>query len=277
MDLHDLLTLAAGAHPLQLHICPFACDVAMSRTLVLLRHGQSQWNLDNRFTGWVDVALTEQGRAEAAHAGRLLREAGLQFDSAHTSVLKRAIQTLNTALSELDQDWLPVAKSWRLNERHYGGLQGLNKAETAARHGEEQVKLWRRSYDIPPPPMEISDPGHPTNDRRYAGLDRQVLPASESLATTLERVLPYWHDAIAPQLKAGQVVLVTAHGNSLRALYKYLHQVSNADILELNIPTGIPLLFELDDGLVVRSSRYLGDADAARQAAEAVANQGQAH
>jgi len=248
----------------------------MSRTLVLLRHGQSQWNLDNRFTGWVDVELTEQGRAEAAHAGQLLCGEGLQFDAVHTSVLKRAIHTLNIALAELGQDWLPVTKSWRLNERHYGGLQGLNKAETAAKHGEEQVKIWRRSYDIPPPLMDIYDPDHPANDRRYAALDRQVLPSSESLATTLERVLPYWHDAIAPQLKAGQNVLVTAHGNSLRALYKYLHKVSNEAILELNIPTGIPLLFELGDDLSVRSSRYLGDADAARKAAEAVAHQGQA-
>jgi len=248
----------------------------MPHTLVLLRHGQSQWNLENRFTGWVDVELTEQGRQEALDAGRLMREEGLRFDLAHTSVLKRAIHTLNVALAELDQDWLPVAKTWRLNERHYGALQGLNKAETAARHGEEQVKLWRRSYDIPPPPMAAHDPGHPANDRRYAGLDRQVLPAAESLALTLERVLPYWHDVIAPQLKAGQTVLVTAHGNSLRALYKYLHNVSNAAILELNIPTGIPLLFELDDNLGVLSSRYLGDAEAAKAAAEAVAHQGQA-
>ena len=173
----------------------------MTRRLVLLRHGQSQWNLDNRFTGWVDVDLTEQGRREAAAAGRLMREEGLQFDVAHTSVLKRAIHTLQGALAELEQDWLPVNKSWRLNERHYGGLQGLDKAETAAKHGEEQVKVWRRSYDIPPPPMDLEDPGHPIHDRRYAGLDRNALPGTESLATTLDRVLPYWHDAIAPQLK----------------------------------------------------------------------------
>jgi len=248
----------------------------MSRPLVLLRHGQSQWNLENRFTGWVDVDLSEQGRTEAAQAGRLMRDEGLRFDSAHTSVLKRAIQTLNAALAELDQEWLPVAKTWRLNERHYGALQGLDKAETAAKHGEAQVKLWRRSYDLPPPPMDAADPGHPANDRRYATLDRKVLPASESLATTLDRVLPYWHDAIAPQLKAGQTVLVAAHGNSLRALYKYLNNISNEAILELNIPTGIPLLFELDDALNVLSSRYLGDPEAARQAAEAVARQGQA-
>jgi 2,3-bisphosphoglycerate-dependent phosphoglycerate mutase len=182
-----------------------------------------------------------------------MREEGLQFDVAHTSVLKRAIHTLQGALAELEQDWLPVNKSWRLNERHYGGLQGLDKAETAAKHGEEQVKVWRRSYDIPPPPMELEDPGHPIHDRRYAGLDRNALPGTESLATTLDRVLPYWHDAIAPQLKDGKTVLVTAHGNSLRALYKYLNNVSREEILELNIPTGIPLLFELNDDLTVQS------------------------
>ena len=248
----------------------------MTRKLVLLRHGQSQWNLENRFTGWVDVDLTAQGRAEAAAAGKVIREEGLRFDVAHTSTLKRAIRTLNLALGELDQDWLPVHKSWRLNERHYGALQGLDKAETAARHGEDQVKTWRRSYDIPPPPMAADDPGHPANDPRYAGLDRNALPATESLATTLERVLPYWHDAIAPDLKAGRTVLVAAHGNSLRALYKYLNEVSKEDILELNIPTGIPLLFELDDELKVQSYRYRGDPEAARRAAEAVANQGKA-
>ena len=248
----------------------------MSRTLVLLRHGQSEWNLSNRFTGWVDVDLTEQGRAEAASAGKLMKDEGLKFDVAYTSVLKRAIHTLQGALKEMDQDWLPVHKSWRLNERHYGALQGLDKAETAAKHGEEQVKIWRRSYDIPPPPMEAADPGHPAQDRRYAMLDRNALPATESLATTLERVLPYWHDAIAPALKDGKTVLVTAHGNSLRALYKYLNHVSKEEILELNIPTGIPLLFELDDQLQVKSFRYLGDPEAAKRAAEAVANQGKA-
>ncbi|MDQ1119127.1 MULTISPECIES: 2,3-diphosphoglycerate-dependent phosphoglycerate mutase [Pseudoxanthomonas] len=248
----------------------------MSRTLVLLRHGQSEWNLSNRFTGWVDVDLTEQGRAEAAAAGKLMKDEGLKFDVAYTSVLKRAIHTLQGALKEMDQDWLPVHKSWRLNERHYGALQGLDKAETAAKHGEEQVKIWRRSYDIPPPPMEAADPGHPAQDRRYAMLDRNALPATESLATTLERVLPYWHDAIAPALKDGKTVLVTAHGNSLRALYKYLNHVSKEEILELNIPTGIPLLFELDDQLQVKSFRYLGDPEAAKRAAEAVANQGKA-
>jgi 2,3-bisphosphoglycerate-dependent phosphoglycerate mutase len=248
----------------------------VSRTLVLLRHGQSEWNLSNRFTGWVDVDLTEQGRAEAAAAGKLMKDEGLKFDVAYTSVLKRAIHTLQGALKEMDQDWLPVHKSWRLNERHYGALQGLDKAETAAKHGEEQVKIWRRSYDIPPPPMEAADPGHPAQDRRYAMLDRNALPATESLATTLERVLPYWHDAIAPALKDGKTVLVTAHGNSLRALYKYLNHVSKEEILELNIPTGIPLLFELDDQLQVKSFRYLGDPEAAKRAAEAVANQGKA-
>ncbi len=248
----------------------------MTRKLVLLRHGQSQWNLENRFTGWVDVDLTEQGRAEAAAGGRLMREEGLRFDVAYTSTLKRAIRTLNLALGELDQDWIPVHKSWRLNERHYGALQGLDKAETAARHGEEQVKIWRRSYDIPPPAMDASDAGHPANDPRYTGLDRNALPSTESLATTLDRVLPYWHDAIAPSLKSGKTVLVAAHGNSLRALYKYLNDVSREEILELNIPTGIPLLFELDDELKVVSHRYLGDPEAAARAAAAVANQGKA-
>lgn len=248
----------------------------MSATLVLLRHGQSQWNLDNRFTGWVDVPLTEQGRAEAAAAGVLMREEGLRFDAAHTSVLKRAIHTLNLALETMGQDWLPVTKTWRLNERHYGALQGLDKAETAARHGDAQVKVWRRSYDIPPPPLALDDPGHPAGDRRYAGLDARTLPATESLASTLDRVLPYWFDAIAPQLKAGRTVLVAAHGNSLRALYKFLNGVPDEEIVELNIPTGIPLRFELDDALNVKSYRYLGDEEAARKAAEAVANQAKA-
>jgi len=248
----------------------------MTHKLVLLRHGQSQWNLDNRFTGWVDVDITEQGRNEAIKAGELMRDEGLKFDVAHTSVLKRAIRTMYAALEVMDQLWLPVTKTWRLNERHYGALQGLDKAETTALHGEDQVKIWRRSYDIPPPPMPSDDPGHPRFDRRYAGLDAKVLPATESLATTLERVLPYWHDAIAPQLKDGQTVLVTAHGNSLRALYKYLNGVPDDEIVALNIPTGIPLLFELDDALNVQSYRYLGDPEAARKAAEAVANQAKA-
>lgn len=245
-------------------------------TLVLLRHGQSQWNLDNRFTGWVDVDITEAGRQEALKAGELMKAAGLRFDCAHTSVLRRAIRTMYTALDVMDQLWIPVTKSWRLNERHYGALQGLDKAETTARHGEAQVKIWRRSYDVPPPAMELTDPGHPASDARYAKLDVACLPGTESLATTLDRVLPYWHDRIAPQLKTGQTVLVTAHGNSLRALYKYLNKVSESEIVELNIPTGIPLRFELDDALKVKSFAYLGDPDAARRAAEAVANQAKA-
>jgi 2,3-bisphosphoglycerate-dependent phosphoglycerate mutase len=245
-------------------------------TLVLLRHGQSQWNLDNRFTGWVDVDITEAGRLEAVKAGQLMKDAKLRFDCAHTSVLKRAIRTLYSALEVMDQLWIPVEKHWRLNERHYGALQGLDKAETTAKHGEAQVKIWRRSYDVPPPAMDPKDPGHPANDPRYAKLDASCLPGTESLATTLDRVLPYWHDRIAPQLKAGQTVLVTAHGNSLRALYKYLNGVSESDILELNIPTAIPLRFELDGALKVTSFGYLGDPEAAKRAAEAVANQARA-
>jgi len=244
----------------------------MTRKLVLLRHGQSQWNLENRFTGWVDVDLTEQGRAEAKAGGELMLAEGLRFDCAHTSLLKRAIRTLNIGLDAMDQQWIPVTKTWRLNERHYGALQGLDKAETTAKHGEAQVKIWRRSYDIPPPAMTLDDPGHPANDPRYMKLDASALPGTESLATTLDRVLPYWHDAIAPQLKAGQAVLVAAHGNSLRALYKYLNNVAEAEILEVNIPTGIPLLFELYDQLKVISHRYLGDPEAAKRAADAVAN-----
>ncbi|ULQ47169.1 2,3-diphosphoglycerate-dependent phosphoglycerate mutase [Flagellatimonas centrodinii] len=248
----------------------------MTHKLVLLRHGQSQWNLENRFTGWVDVDITEQGAREANTAGRLMRDEGLIFDVAHTSVLKRAIRTCWTALDAMDQLWVPMLKSWRLNERHYGALQGLDKAETTAKHGEAQVKIWRRSYDVPPPAMDAADPGHPVHDRRYAGLDPAALPGTESLATTLVRVLPYWHDQVAPDLKAGKTVLVTAHGNSLRALYKYLNGVSESEILELNIPTGIPLLFELDESLRVREFRYLGDPEAAKRAAEAVANQAKA-
>jgi len=248
----------------------------MTHKLVLLRHGQSQWNLDNRFTGWVDVDITEAGKAEAVKAGELMKAEGLRFDVMHTSVLKRAIRTGYTALDVMDQLWIPVHKSWRLNERHYGALQGLDKAETTAKHGEAQVKVWRRSYDVPPPAMEVTDPGHPANDARYAGLDAAALPGTESLATTLTRVLPYWHDHIAPQLKAGQTVLVTAHGNSLRALYKYLTGVSEAEILEINIPTAIPLQFELDAALKVKNYRYLGDPEAAKRAAEAVANQAKA-
>jgi 2,3-bisphosphoglycerate-dependent phosphoglycerate mutase len=245
----------------------------MTHTLVLLRHGQSQWNLENRFTGWVDVDVSAKGLEEARAAGELMKAEGLQFDVAHTSVLKRAIRTLWAALDIMDQMWIPVARSWRLNERHYGALQGLDKAQTTARHGEAQVKIWRRSYDIPPPPMADDDPQHPKHDRRYRGVDPKLLPATESLKTTLERVLPYWHESIAPQLKAGQTVLITAHGNSLRALYKYLNGVSEQEIVELNIPTGIPLLFQLDAQLKPKSYRYLGDPEAAARAAAAVAAQ----
>lgn len=245
-------------------------------TLVLLRHGQSQWNLENRFTGWVDVDVSPTGLQEAREAGKLIAEAGLRFDAAHTSVLKRAIRTLWTVLDVTDQMWLPVARSWRLNERHYGALQGLDKSETAKKHGEEQVNIWRRSYATPPPPLPAEDPGHPARDPRYAGLDARALPAAESLALTLERVLPYWHDAIAPQLRRGENVIVAAHGNSLRALYKYLLEVSEEDIMGVNIPTAVPLRMELDDTLRVRDYGYLGDADAVAAKAAAVANQASA-
>lgn len=245
-------------------------------TLVLLRHGQSQWNLENRFTGWVDIDITDLGRAEAEEAARLLNAEGLRFDHVHTSVLKRAIRTMWTVLDGMDQMWVPVSRSWRLNERHYGALQGLDKSETSQNHGEDQVKVWRRSYDIPPPPMDNNDPGHPVNDPRYASLDARALPGSESLATTLERVLPYWHDSIAPQLRAGKTILVAAHGNSLRALYKYLLDVSPEEIVGVNIPTAVPMKFELDDNLEVISHGYLGDAEAIAAKAAAVANQAKA-
>lgn len=248
----------------------------MTATLVLLRHGQSQWNLENRFTGWVDVDLTDQGVAEATAAGQLMASEGLRFDEIHTSLLKRAIRTLQLATHAMDQLWVPVHRHWRLNERHYGGLQGLNKAETTEKHGEEQVLVWRRSYDTPPPEMPKDDPGHPVHDPRYAHLDARVLPGTESLSITLERVLPYWHDAIAPSLRAGKTVLVAAHGNSLRALVKYLDGVSDDEITGLNIPTGIPLKYTLDADLNVVDSGYLGDAEAAKAAAEAVANQAKA-
>jgi 2,3-bisphosphoglycerate-dependent phosphoglycerate mutase len=247
-----------------------------TRTLVLLRHGQSQWNLDNRFTGWVDVDVTALGLDEARKAGALMKEEGLRFDVAHTSVLKRAIRTLWTALDVMDQMWIPVHNTWRLNERHYGALQGLDKAQTTAQYGEAQVKVWRRSYDVPPPPMKKSDPGHPKHDPRYAGVPAKQLPSTESLKTTLERVLPYWRSSIAPQLKGGQTVIVAAHGNSLRALYKYLTGMSEREIVEMNIPTAIPLMFKLDAKLRAKSHRYLGDPEAAKRAAEAVAKQAQA-
>jgi 2,3-bisphosphoglycerate-dependent phosphoglycerate mutase len=245
-------------------------------TLVLLRHGQSTWNLENRFTGWTDVGLSEQGRQEALTAGKLLKENGYTFDLAYTSVLKRAIQTLWVVMEEMELEWIPVVRAWQLNERHYGALQGLNKAEMAVQYGEAQVKVWRRSYDVPPPALEWDDKRHPRFDRRYAGLTKEQLPACESLKNTLERVLPYWHTTLAPAIKTGQRILVAAHGNSLRAMVKYLDNVSNEEIVELNIPTGIPLVYELDDDLRPLKSYYLGDQEAIKAAAEAVARQGMA-
>lgn len=244
--------------------------------LVLVRHGQSAWNLENRFTGWTDVDLTEQGMAEAKAGGQLLKEGGYEFDIAYTSVLKRAIKTLNIIQEEMGLEWIPVVRAWQLNERHYGALQGLNKAEMAVKFGEEQVKIWRRSYDVPPPALELDDERHPRFDRRYAGLKPEELPATESLKITLERVMPFWHSTLAPMIKSGQRVLVVAHGNSLRAMVKYLDNISDAEITELNIPTGIPLVYELDSDLKPLKSYYLGDAEAVAKAAAAVANQGKA-
>ncbi|MFN0094807.1 MAG: 2,3-diphosphoglycerate-dependent phosphoglycerate mutase [Dehalococcoidia bacterium] len=244
--------------------------------LVLLRHGESDWNRENRFTGWTDVDLSAKGRTEAAEAGRLLRAEGFTFDLAYTSVLKRAIRTLTVALDELDLWWIPVERSWRLNERHYGALQGLNKAETAAKFGDDQVKTWRRSYATPPPPLEPGDERLPSRDRRYASLRPEELPLTECLADTVERVLPYWHGTIAPQIRGGRRVVVAAHGNSLRALVKYLDGISEDQIVELNIPTGVPLVYELDAHLRPLGHRYLGDAEAIAAAAAAVANQGAA-
>ena len=241
--------------------------------LVLLRHGESVWNKENRFTGWTDVDLTDKGREEAREAGRLMAAEGYAFDVAYTSVLTRAIRTLWIALDEMQLLWLDMHKSWRLNERHYGALQGLNKAETAARHGEAQVKIWRRSYDIPPPPLSDDDARHPRADRRYENVDPRVLPASESLKDTLARVLPFWNDRIVPELLAGKNVLVVAHGNSLRAVVKMLDNVSEAAITELNIPTGVPLVYELDANLKPVKSGYLGDPEAIKAAAEAVKKQ----
>ena len=244
--------------------------------LVLVRHGQSQWNLENRFTGWIDAPLTDRGVSEAHSAGQQIREAGIEFDAAWTSVLTRAIHTLWIILDELDAAWLPVTRDWRLNERHYGALQGLNKAETAAEHGDEQVRIWRRSYDIPPPPLASDHPEHPRLDRRYALLPPEALPAAESLKLTLERVLPCWEAEIAPALRHGQRLLVAAHGNSIRAIVKHLESISDDDISELNIPTGMPLAYTLDDDLKVTERRYLAGEEAAALAAAAVAAQGQA-
>jgi len=241
--------------------------------LILLRHGQSVWNQENLFTGWTDVDLSTQGIAEAREAGRLLREDGYIFDVAFTSLLKRAIRTLWIALDQLDQMWIPVTKDWRLNERHYGDLQGLDKAQTAAKHGEVQVKIWRRSYDIPPPPLQSDDPRHPSRDPRYASLDPKDLPSTESLKDTVARFIPYWLGTIVPQVKSGKRVLIAAHGNSLRALVKHLDRVSDSDIVELNIPTGIPLVYELDDALQPVRHYYLGDPEQAAAAAKRVAEQ----
>lgn len=244
--------------------------------LVLIRHGQSTWNLENRFTGWTDVGLTEQGVGEAHTAGQLLRDNKFTFDLAYTSVLRRAIQTLWVVLQEMSLEWIPVENAWQLNERHYGALQGLNKAETAKEYGEAQVKIWRRSYDVPPPSLEWDDPRHPHFDLRYAGLSKNELPATESLKITLERVLPFWHSRIAPVIKSGRHLLIAAHGNSLRAMVKYLDNVSNEEITELNIPTGIPLVYELDENLKAVNHYYLADEETVRKAAEAVAAQGKA-
>jgi len=248
----------------------------MSHTLVLLRHGESTWNKENLFTGWTDVDLSEGGVAEAREAGRLLREGGFEFDLAFTSVLRRAIRTLWITLDELDRMWLPIEHSWRLNERHYGALQGLNKAETAERFGEEQVRLWRRSYDVPPPALDLDDERHPSHDPRYAGVDPALLPRSESLKDTVVRFMPFWDETIAPTVRSGRRVLIAAHGNSLRALVKYLDDVSDEAIVGLNIPTGVPLVYELDAELRPLGHRYLGDEARVAAAVAAVAAQGTA-
>ncbi|MGV0952745.1 MAG: 2,3-diphosphoglycerate-dependent phosphoglycerate mutase [Fluviibacter sp.] len=248
------------------------------KKIVLLRHGESSWNKENRFTGWTDVDLTEKGIEEAKQAGRLMKESGFAFDQAYSSVLKRAMRTLWLSLEEMDRLWIPIQRSWRLNERHYGALQGLNKAETAAQYGDDQVLVWRRSYDTPPPALAFDDPRHPRFDARYgeafSGLTEQELPMTECLKDTVARFVPFWESTIAPAVKSGKSVIVAAHGNSIRALVKYLDNVSDADIVELNIPTGIPLVYELDDETLkpIRSN-YLGDQEAAAKAAAAVAQQ----
>lgn len=244
--------------------------------LVLIRHGESVWNQENRFTGWQDVDLSEKGRAEALKGGKALKEKGFTFDVAYTSVLKRAIKTLNLVLDELDLVWLPVHKDWRLNERHYGALQGLNKAETAARHGEEQVKIWRRSYDTPPPPMDLSDPRHPSHDPRYKGVDPKLLPSQESLKDTVARFLPLWKEKVTFEIKSGNKVLIVAHGNSLRALIQYLENLTPDEIMAVNMPTGIPLMYELDADFKVLKKEFIGDPEEVKAAMEAVANQGKA-
>ncbi|MEM8382282.1 2,3-diphosphoglycerate-dependent phosphoglycerate mutase [Morganella morganii] len=244
--------------------------------LVLVRHGESEWNKENRFTGWTDVELSEKGRAEAQEAGQLLKKEGFSFDFAYTSVLKRAIHTLWNILDQVNQQWLPVEKSWKLNERHYGALQGLDKAETAAKYGDEQVKLWRRGFAITPPALEKSDERFPGHDPRYAKLAESELPATESLAITIDRVVPYWTDVIKPRVASGEKVIIAAHGNSLRALVKYLDNMNEDEILELNIPTAVPLVYEFDENMKPLRRYYLGDQDAIAAKAAAVANQGKA-
>ena len=244
--------------------------------VVLLRHGESVWNKENRFTGWTDVDLSERGVAEAHQAGQLMKSEGYTFDLAYTSLLKRAIKTLWIALEEMDLCWLPVFNTWRLNERHYGALQGLNKAETAQKFGEEQVHVWRRSYDVPPPALEQDDPRWPGHDRRYQDMDPADVPLTECLKDTVDRFLPYWHETVAPSIKSGKRVIIAAHGNSLRALVKYLDNISDEEIPGLNIPTGIPLVYELDEDLKPLNHYYLGDAEAVAKAAQAVANQAKA-
>lgn len=244
--------------------------------IVLLRHGESEWNKENRFTGWTDVDLTEKGVAEAVEGGKLMKEAGFKFDLAYTSVLKRAIRTLWLALDEMDLLWIPVYKTWRLNERHYGALQGLNKAETAKKYGDEQVHIWRRSYDIQPPALTADDDRFPGKDPRYADLTKTELPLTECLKDTVARFLPFWHETVVPTIKAGKQVIIAAHGNSIRALVKYLDNVPESEIVELNIPTGVPLVYELDEDLKPIKHYYLGDPEEAKKKAEAVANQAKA-
>ena len=245
-------------------------------TLVLVRHGESEWNKLNLFTGWTDVDLSEKGHQEAINGGKLLKAEGFHFDIAFTSYLKRAIHTLNHILDEVDENWIPVVKAWQLNERHYGALQGLNKAETAEKYGDAQVKIWRRSFDVCPPELEETDERYPGNQKMYSNVEKDLLPKTESLKITIDRVVPFWNDVIAPEIKAGKNVIIAAHGNSLRALVKYLDNISDEDIINLNIPTGVPLVYELDDDLKPISHRYLGDQAAIEAAMAAVANQGKA-
>lgn len=245
--------------------------------LVLIRHGESQWNLENRFTGWHDVNLTDTGIAQATNAGKLLKDAGFEFELAYTSVLLRAIKTLNLALEEMGQHYLPVERHWRLNERHYGALTGLNKAETAEKHGDEQVKMWRRSFDVPPPSVDTDSEHFPGHDRRYSNVDPEILPRAESLKLTIERVLPYWHDVVRPSIQDGKRIIIAAHGNSLRALVKYLDGMSEEEVLELNIPTGVPLVYELDKDMKPISKEYLGDPEEIKKMVNSVANQGKSN